>query len=164
MSNPVFKRFRQGGMQQEVIQPIDTAIPDDEKNAAPPPLAPPVSTDILRQRLNELLMPQPKVIQEQSSPVIELIHFASLFEFAHWYENNRALFSERQQEPLNTLLEARNITLGGCNCDQEKRKMIVEDYFRRFWTENKKTDLLPTLQTILKTKKVLFGDFLVFPE
>ena len=162
MSNLVFQRFK-GGMVQNVVKPLDTSLPNDEA-AAPPPLAPAVSPEKLRERLVEALMPQPKISLDIEKFGIELVHFANLFEFVHWYENNSTAFDERQRTPLNTLIEARNITLGGCNCDTEKRKFIAEDYFKKFWTQNKSTDLLPTLQKTLQTKKVLFGDFLSFPE
>ena len=80
------------------------------------------------------------------------------------YFINKNEFSENQQKPIDSLIDARNITLGGCNCDREKRKFIAEDYFRKFWIQNKSTDLLPTLQKILNSKKIIFGDFLSFPE
>jgi hypothetical protein len=130
-------------------------------------LSKPVHIDILREELLKKLNPTPKITvsqePEHKTPVIELVHFAVLDEFVHWYEANKAGFSEAQQKPLNTLIEARNGTLGGCNCNRAKRKAIAEDYFRKFWFNNKKTDLLPTLLNIIKSKKVVFGDFLSFP-
>lgn len=164
MHNLVSQRF--GQKQQAVIVPLNHTMPDDEANQPPPPFSPPVKPSVLREKLLEKLNPKPKiVINEQAEEVsIELVHFASLFEFVHWYEENSQSFSERQREPLNSLIEARNITLGGCNCDREKRTLIANDYFRKFWTQNKNTDLLPTLQNILRTKKVLFCDFLIYPE
>jgi hypothetical protein len=104
------------------------------------------------------------VAEPNDSLILELVHFATLSEFTGWYENNRKYFSEMQQKPLNSLIEARDITVGGCNCDTEKRKVIANDYFRKFWVNNKGTDLLPTLQKVLKAKKLIFGDFLSYPE
>jgi hypothetical protein len=165
MNNLLFQRIS-SSPRQDVIQVINGEIRDDEKNAPAAEPSPIVSPDVLREKLMEKLNPAPKIVEAilDGSMQIELIHFANLFEFGHWYENNRNLFSERQQQPLDSLLEARSITVGGCNCDGDKRKFIAEDYFRKFWTQNKNTDLLPTLQNILKTKKILFGDFLSYPE
>ena len=168
MSDIVFDRFR-AQMRQQAIQPVDTSIRNDEVNQPAIPLSPVVSPDVLkRELLNKLNLDLPTVVKEEiiikEEPVIELVHFSSIFEFVHWYENNKDFFSNRQREPLNSLIEAKNITFGGCNCYRNTRIFIAEDYFRKFWTQNKSTDLLPTLQKALKTKKILFGDFLAFPE
>lgn len=167
MSNVVFQRFL-NAKQQSVVGQLNTEVPNDEAHQPTQPLSQPIDPEVLRTKLSEKLNPQPVIVVEEvplgEMPKIELIHFSCIFEFVHWYENNKALFSEKQQAPLDSLIEARNITLGGCNCDRDKRTMIAEDYFRKFWTQNKNTDLLPTLQNLLKTKKVLFGDFLIYPE
>lgn len=126
-----------------------------------------VDPEILRIKLLEKLNPEPKIIMEENEneiPKIELIHFATLEEFASWYEKSKDLFSEKQQKPLNTLVEARNMATGGCNCNLQHRKNMANNYFRDFWIRNQSTDLLPTLQKILQTKKIIFGDFLSFPS
>lgn len=116
-----------------------------------------VDPEILRIKLLEKLNPEPKIIMEENEneiPKIELIHFATLEEFASWYEKSKDLFSEKQQKPLNTLVEARNMATGGCNCNLQHRKNMANNYFRDFWIRNQSTDLLPTLQKILQTKKL----------
>ena len=135
-----------------------------------PPESPIVPPEVLREKLVEKLNPKPTIILNEELPKptenpirLELVHFSSLFEWAHLYENNKTLFTEQQIKPLDTLIEARNITLGGCNCDREKRKFIANDYFKKFWINNRQTDILPTLQKVLNTKKIIFGDFLSFP-
>ena len=124
--------------------------------------------EVLREKIEEKLNPKPKIVMNEESLAsnfkFELIHFSNLLEFVHWYEQNLSVFTPTQQQPLNSLIEARKITLGGCNCDILKRKAIAEDYFRKFWLNNKTTDLLPTLQKSLNTKKLIFGDFLTYPE
>ncbi len=163
MSN-VFSRFARSpqGIQTIVSQERE------EPSSPPPSTSPVVASEVLRQQLEDKVNPQLKItLSEQTKEKeisIEVVQFINIIEFAHWYENNVSFFSEAQQRPLNSLIEARKIMLGGCNCDREKRKFIAEDYFRKFWIQNKNTDLLPTLLNCLKTKKVIFGDFLSFPE
>lgn len=126
-----------------------------------------VSPELIKQKLLEKLDYKPKIIMEQNSSqpqVIELIHFLSIDDFVSWYEKNKNNFSESQQKPLNTLIDSRNMTLGGCNCNRQHRRNMANSYFRDFWIKNQNTDLLPTLQKILNTKKIIFGDFLSFPS
>ena len=165
MNNLVLQRFF-GAKGQDVVSSLNkTVIPNDEQQ--PPPvqnLSPIVPIDVLRAKLLEKLSPKPRIINEDGLPSIALVHFANIIEFVHWYENNKSAFSEHQQKPLASLIEARNMLLGACNCDRDKRRFIADDYFKKFWTQNKLTDLLPTLQKYLKTKKIIFGDFLVYPS
>jgi hypothetical protein len=168
MNNVVAQRFRQEGGQPANITPIPVLPNHDEPKQAADN-SPAVSPEILREKLTEKLNPQPIVVEVAQTPIpnpirLELVHFATLYEFAHWYENNKSLFSEAQHKPLDTLIEARNITTTGCNCDKNKRRMVAEDYFKNFWLKNVHTDLLPTLQKILNTKKLLIGNFISFPE
>jgi hypothetical protein len=162
----VLRNRLQSGVKQDVITPIPQFTRNDERDGSAVEPSPPVSAEELRSELKKSLMPEPAIVQKDlpSGQSIELVHFANLIEFVFWYENNSSLFSEKQRVPLNTLIEAKNITLGGCNCDVDKRRFIAEDYFKKFWIQNKHTDLLPTLQNIFKAKKIMFGDFLVFPE
>ena len=169
MNNLVADRIR-NSQNQNVIQ---SATPMISQEIAPEPVkevSPAINPDVLRAKLEEKLNPQPQIITEERAteslipPQIMLVHFANLFEFAQWYENNQQSFLEPQRKALDTLLEARKITMSGCNCDREKRKIIAQDYFRKFWVNNKSTDLLPTLQKVLATKKIIFGDFLSYPE
>jgi hypothetical protein len=149
----------------------DPKGPQRGKTGQTPLESPIVPPEVLREKLVEKLNPKPIIVLDEKSPPpsignpvkLELVHFSSLFEWAHWYENNKTLFNEQQIKPLETLIEARNITLGGCNCDREKRKFIANDYFKKFWINNRATDILPTLQKALNTKKIIFGDFLSFP-
>ena len=160
MNNVVFQRIL-GRPQKPAASPPQ--VPQT------PPESPVVAPEVLREKIVEKLNPKPIIILNESpQPVgnavkLELVHFSSIFEWVHWYENNKTLFNEQQIKPLDTLIEARNITLGGCNCDREKRKFIANDYFKRFWINNRQTDILPTLQKVLNTKKIIFGDFLSFP-
>jgi hypothetical protein len=95
---------------------------------------------------------------------IEVVHFSCLEEFVFWYEGNKNFFNENQQNALNSLIEAKNLSNGGCNCTKQNRKNMANKYFQDFWNNNKKTDLIATLANALKTKKIIFGNFLVYPE
>jgi len=167
MSNAILQRIINEKKQIKykeklVIQDFEESFTQEED------LSEPIEPEKLREKLLKKLNPTPKIIMNESEQTnelkIELVHFTNLHEFVGWYENNKNKFSEKQNGPLNSLIEARDMTLGGCNCDREKRKIIAEDYFRKFWVNNQKTDLLPTLQKILNSKKIIFGDFLVFPS
>jgi hypothetical protein len=171
MSNIVYERIAREKTQKinfvrkkEQPKEIDEMNQQQEKDSSPP-----ISPEILKQELLKKINPKPKItMNEQSTqteePVIELIHFSALIEFVSWYEQNSDKFSEGQNKALKTLTEARDMTLGGCNCDREKRKYIAEDYFKKFWVTNQSTDLLPTLLKIVKSKKIIFGDFLSYPS
>lgn len=140
------------------ISETDEPVIEEEKSLIVPP-------EILKEKLLSKLNPEIKKImnEENGSQITEIVHFSCLEEFVIWYEKNKSFFSENQQKPLNTLVESRNMTLGGCNCNRQQRKNIANQYFVNFWTNNKETDLLPTLAKALNTKKVVFGDFLTYP-
>lgn len=165
MSNVIFSRF----INQKNQNVIRTQNPPIIQPVKPEEVSPIISPETLRKNMEEKLNPAPTIIAPVTSspntpPRLELVHFASLYEFVFWYENHVSDFSAAQQKPLNSLIEAKDITLGGCNCDVEKRKIIANSYFQKFWVQNRHTDLLPTLQKILNTKKLIFGDFLSYPE
>lgn len=124
-----------------------------------------IDPQTLKEKIINKLNPNIKIImnQEISSQEIEMVHFSCIEEFVSWYEINKSFFSEAQQKPLNTLIEARDMTIGGCNCNRQHRKNMANQYFVNFWTNNKETDLLLTLIKALNTKKVIFGDFLTYP-
>lgn len=165
MNNVLLQRFTKNKI---VEQP--KSLINNEKNAIdeiPKDTSPVVSPEKLREELLNKVNPQPKIIMNQESldtvPKIELVHFLNIFDFVDWYINNKNKFSEKQTKPLDTLIEARDMSIGGCNCNLEHRRRLVDDYFRNFWINNQKTDLLPTIQGIMKTGKIIFGDFLSYP-
>lgn len=169
MNNVISQRFQQNHHVPNMIQAQITQINEEPKKTEDTSKI--IEPAILREKLIEKLNPKPQIIESAPQPScvpnpvrLELVHFASLYEFVHWYENNKILFSDVQQKPLDTLIEARNITMAGCNCDKNKRKLLAEDYFKTFWLKNKTTDLLPTLQKNLNTKKLLIGNFISYPE
>lgn len=126
--------------------------------------SPIVEPEILRAALLEKSNPQPQTkISNEDSNILEFMLFANIFEFVNWYETNQHKFNEAQQKPLSNLIAARNMATGGCNCDIETRKLIAADWFRKFWLNNKNTDLAPTLLKAANAKKVVFGDFLTIP-
>jgi hypothetical protein len=167
MSNSILQRIinekKQIKYKEKLVIKEADEFPTEQED-----LSEPIQPEKLKEKLLKKLNPTPQIIMNDSEQVsefkIELVHFTNLHEFVGWYENNKDKFSEKQNGPLNSLIEARDMTLGGCNCDREKRKIIAEDYFRKFWINNQKTDLLSTLQKILNSKKIIFGDFLVFPS
>jgi hypothetical protein len=171
MSNIVYERIAREKTQKinftrkkEQPKEIDEMNQQQEKDSSPP-----IEPERLKQELLKKINPKPKIIMNEQpaqieEPVIELIHFSALIEFVGWYEQNKDKFSEGQNRALKTLIEARDMTVGGCNCDREKRKYIAEDYFKKFWMTNQSTDLLPTLLKIVKSKKIIFGDFLSYPS
>jgi hypothetical protein len=170
MSNIVFERFLKEKRNVNLNVPTKSLVEIHENAPEEPIMAshdsPIVSADKLRERLMEKINPKPKIImetQENTNPRIELIHFTNIDEFVSWYEKSKDKFPEKQQKPLDSLVEARNMTVGGCNCNRQHRKNMAEDYFRNFWVRNEKTDILPTLSNILNAKKIIFGDFLSYP-
>lgn len=170
MSNIIFERFLREKRNINLNAPQTNLVEINENASEDPVIAlntsPIVSAEKLKEKLMEKINPTPKIImetQENAIPRIELIHFANIDEFASWYEKNKEKFPEKQQKPLDSLVEARNMTVGGCNCNRQHRKNMAEDYFKNFWIRNEKTDILPTLSNILNAKKIIFGDFLSFP-
>lgn len=146
--------------QRPIIEISETDEPFVEEIKTPA-----ITPERLKEKLlNKLNIKIKTVMNEENNPqTIELVHFSCLDEFVVWYEKNKSFFSENQQKPLNTLVESRNMTLGGCGCNRQQRKNIANQYFINFWINNKETDLLPTLTKVLNTKKVIFGDFLTYP-
>jgi hypothetical protein len=125
--------------------------------------SPIVNEEKLRTELLKRVIVVPTIQPDNEHSMLEFISFTNVFEFVFWYEQNKDKFTPVQQQPLNNLVSARNFATGGCPCDINTRRMIAADWFRKFWTNNKTTDLPPTLLKIANAKKVIFGDFLTFP-
>ena len=51
----------------------------------------------------------------------------------------------------------------GCACKRNQRLSSAANYFKIFWQNNIKTDLITTVLKICKTEQISFGDFLIFP-
>ena len=129
-----------------------------------PQESPIIEPEILRSELLAKVNPQPQIkISDDPNGILEFMAFANIFEFVNWYEINKDKFSEAQQKPLSNLIAARNMATGGCPCDIETRKLIATDWFKKFWINNKNTDLVPTLLKATNAKKVVFGEFLTIP-
>jgi hypothetical protein len=122
-------------------------------------ISPPVSLILLRQLLNEAikeeLIVKPTIPQELS--------FANVFEFVEWYEKNQENFSPEQRVALNTLVQTRDMIGVGCNCRRPQREQAAWEYFKIFWENNIKTDIIPTIMKISGASVVKFGNFLIFP-
>lgn len=164
MSNLVFNRMAKEINRSKIINSSKPVEIIENELLPPVQQSDPIQPEELNRLLSYKIDPKPQILMNETQALnIEMVHFANLFEFAAWYGENKGSFNPKQQEALDTILEAKAMTIGGCNCDVDKRAMIAEDYFKNFWIRNKNTDLLPSLLRALNSKKVIFGDYLSFP-
>ena len=120
----------------------------------------PISTEELQLTLNNLFLEEP--LKQDISPN-ELLEFPDLFHFCEWYLNHKEFFSENQQRALGTLVEARDLINVGCACKRQQRLDAAINYFKIFWENNTKNDLIPRVLEVSKAKRILFGNFLQYP-
>ena len=110
------------------------------------------------EKLNEFLKGVVSKIKKETiiaAPVvIDHLKFDNLLDFVDWYEKVKDKFPEKQQTALNTLLEARNNILVGCNCKRQQRQNAAFQYFRIFWDNNKKTDIPDSVLKISGAKSL----------
>jgi hypothetical protein len=90
--------------------------------------------------------------------VVEHLKFDNLLDFVDWYEKVKDKFPEKQQVALNTLLEARNNIVPGCNCKRQQRQNAAFQYFRIFWDNNKLTDIPKSILEISGAKSLNIGN------
>lgn len=124
------------------------------------PISEPVPPEELKSALESILVEVKEPIQETPQE----INFANLFEFVDWYEKNRSGFSEEQSKALNTLVQTRDMVGVGCPCRRPQRERAASEYFKTFWENNSKTDLITTLIKVAGINKVSFGGFLSYPS
>ena len=94
--------------------------------------------------------------------------FGGIEDFVAWLLPVKEKFTPQQLVPLATLIQARDMIFVGCACKQQYRTTQANEYFSTFWTNNRNTDLIPTIMNIGNYKSVTFytpraGNFLVFP-
>ena len=117
-------------------------------------LSPLLSTEKLTEFLKQTVskINSSKIIELPK--IIEHLKFENILDFVEWYEKVKDKFPEKQQTALNTLLEARNNILVGCNCKRQQRQNSAFQYFRIFWDNNKKTDIPQSILTISGAKSL----------
>lgn len=98
-----------------------------------------------------------------SIPILSIKEFTDLFNFVEWYLNNENKFNEKQQIAIKTLVQARDLINVGCACKRPQRFNAAVNYFKIFWLNNIKSDLMPTLLKACNSEKVILGDFLQYP-
>jgi hypothetical protein len=124
----------------------------------------PISEEQLKADLEKLFCVEelPVLKMEEPKKPHEYI-FPDLFHFVEWYLVNQHQFTENQQRPLKTLVEARDLINVGCACKRQQRFNAATNYFQIFWNNNLTNDLLPTVLRVAGTKSIVFGNFLMFP-
>jgi hypothetical protein len=152
MSNYVLDRI-----QKQFHREVAVAAPRIENTIV---VSPPMSDT----SLYELLMKEFAVFVPVIEPVTKEIFFTSIYDFVPWYETNKELFPEAQQNALNTLVQARDGIFSGCNCKRQNREYAALEYFKNFWVNNRTTDMMPTLLTALGATRVRISDFVTYPS
>lgn len=157
MNNIIFDRIKKQTEDNIRLNKVTTAIDNIVAHQKQTPIPP---TE-LQTTLENLFLTE-KI--EESKPIESLnIIFPDLFHFCEWYGNNKTKFTEIQQKALGTLVEARDLINVGCACKRQQRLNAANNYFKIFWDNNQKNDLIPTVLKISGAKSVEFGDFLRFP-
>ena len=117
-------------------------------------LSPLLSTEKLTEFLKGIVAKITKEKIIQVPMVIDHLKFDNLLDFVDWYEKVKDKFPEKQQVALNTLVEARNNIVPGCNCKRQQRQNAAFQYFRIFWDNNKKTDIPDSVLKISGAKSL----------
>ena len=120
----------------------------------------PISPEELQTTLANLFQVEPEI---KPVEVVETLNFPDLFHWVEFYLKNENSFNDKQKQPLSTLVQARDLINVGCACRRTQRLNAANDYFRTFWVNNSKNDLITTVLNAAKVQSVSFGDFLVFP-
>lgn len=123
-----------------------------------------ISEPISIKRLREIFMEELK--EGTISQIKEEVFykFSNIFEFVDWYTVHQQEFSEEQKLALNTLVQTRDYIFTGCNCKRNEREGAANNYYRDFWANNSKTDLVASILKVTGATKVLFEGIFSFPE
>lgn len=123
-------------------------------------ISPPISLEELRSILmSELDAPK----QVEKSTVSESVHFDNIYDFTTWYADHQTEFTKEQRDALDTLLATRQSIETGCACRRAAREHSGGAYFAQFWTNNAKTDLLPTIAKITGASRVTINTYCSYP-
>lgn len=158
MSNPVLERIKRQTEENFQFNKIDQVVLNvtQQQNQIP------LSTQELQSTLEKLFIVEEKLVEPVIAQIDDL-SFPDLFHFCEWYLNHKDGFTEIQQRALGTLVEARDLINVGCACKRQQRLDAALNYFKIFWENNMKNDLIPTVLKLSSAKKIVFGDFLQFP-
>jgi hypothetical protein len=85
--------------------------------------------------------------------------FKDLEHFCSWYFSEKEAFLPPQKEALDSLVKARDAIYMGCNCRQDKRKELANEYYKAFFIQNQNTDIIPKIKETLRVKSVDFCKF-----
>jgi hypothetical protein len=128
----------------------EVSQPQVETRAAPSPIAPEELRKVFMSELNPVT-PEPI-----STPAGEQT-FNGIEEFVQWYAGVKELFDERQNIALSTLRQAASIINVGCKCKRNNRIQQANEYFKTFWLNNQKTDLVAKLLQVGAFSSVTFA-------
>lgn len=154
VNNTVIDRIRAQQSKNAVFNQI-------VKEASPKPNINPIPPEELKILLYNLF--QVESSSQENKLKSEIYSFPDLFHWVEWYLTNKDKFNINQQRPLDTLVQAKDLINVGCACKRNQRFDAANNYFKTFWTNNLKNDLLPTILSILKVKSMQISDFLIFP-
>ena len=154
MNNIVLNRF----FEQRRDIPPNALAPKAEPIVIPPD--PAVSASELREFLNQTVVPNTVVVPETQN---DEARFPNIYNFVDWYSQNQSKFSAEQQTALNTLIQMRQLIENGCACKRAGREYAADDYYKTFWLNNVKTDMMSALLAALNVKKVFLSDCVVYP-
>jgi hypothetical protein len=152
MNSIIFNRIQEQQKHNSISKP---------KIVTNKPIIEPISPEKLQNELEHLFQ-----VEQVNNSIIEkknIQEFPDLFHFVEWYLGKESLFLEKQNEALKTLVQARDLINVGCACKRTQRIEAAHNYFKIFWANNAKTNLVSSVLQACKTESVLFGNFLHYP-
>lgn len=154
MSSIVLDRMRE---QMEANRPKKREIVQES-------IASPESLPVPPEQLKAMLMEKLNIKSaEVTTPDVEL-KLPDLYAFSEWYEPRRSLFTETQQIALDTIVKMREGILRGCNCKRQQHDAIGAEYFKKFWDENAKTDMVQAVFKAANVSRIYISNNIKFPE
>jgi hypothetical protein len=149
----ILKRFaaqKQANIGLSVEAKKSTIVAADyEKPCDAPKDDEPISSSEIRKYLE-------KFEENKMEQTPDSITFDCIQSFVAWYELNREKFSEKQRAPFETLVTARNQINLGCSCRAHVRQNMANDYYKVFFINNQKTDMIPTIKSVAGVNTIIF--------
>lgn len=114
-----------------------------------------ISEPLKETQIKNLLMSELEIKSEIKEEIITEKTF-NLISFVDWYVSVRTNFTEPMQKSIDTIVQARTLIDKGCGCQKGNRTNRADDYFKSFWENNVKTDMIIKVSEILGIKKIKF--------
>lgn len=94
--------------------------------------------------------------KNKTMPELNSIIFDCIQNFVGWYSQRREQFNEKQKTALDSLSTVKDQINLGCSCKIHVRQKMADEYYKNFFINNQKTDIIPAIKLASGVEAVIF--------